>query len=432
MPIRKNRRILPKIASIDPLRLQRLCDAASELSAELNPPEVLKFTVKKAMELLGLSSGVIFLLDPSRSEPVARVTVKMPPGPAEVRFAADPGISADVFRSGRTVVINDCRRFCPEDSPLRRAGHTALIETPLWMGNRIVGSLSLQSRRVNKEITPEDCFILEELAKHAAIAIFNADRLSALNRLNQQLEKQLEARSLELERLTGEILKKEKLAVIGQVAGGINHELRQPLEAITNAAYYLRFQVEQKEPGPLRKDWHKFLKIIADECAEATELVSGLLDFARTKDAHPVWTDLNELIEVLLKKIRIPAGVEFELSLAPRLCSVFLDPVQVARAFWNIITNALEAMPGGGSLRISTQFMNHSVSVTVKDNGEGISPENLKRLFEPLFTTKKRGVGLGLIVVRQYLEANRGRIKIQSREGRGTSVQVSFPVSRAS
>jgi signal transduction histidine kinase len=223
------------------------------------------------------------------------------------------------------------------------------------------------------------------------------------------------------------MVRREKLAALGQIVGSVNHELRQPLEVITNAVYYLKTQLERNDIGPLKKDFERFLKIISDESVNMTDLVNELLNLTRKKDVVPLGIDLNKLIESLLLKTQLPNKVKIKTRFDPALSMIYADPVQLSRAFYNILLNGIQAMPKGGSLQISTGESNGSVTVAIQDSGVGISAENLEKIFEPLFTTKAKGVGLGLSLVKGYIEANQGEIEVQSEEGAGTTFRISFP-----
>ncbi|WDT79259.1 MAG: ATP-binding protein [Candidatus Manganitrophus sp.] len=243
----------------------------------------------------------------------------------------------------------------------------------------------------------------------------------------EQYRRDLEAHLEELNLLQQELARKEKMAALGQIVGNVNHELRQPLEVITNAAYYLKMQLDRNEIGPIKKEFERFLTIISDECQSATDLVNELLDFTRKKEAVSIRVDLNQLLESLLQRAPLPETVRIKRRFSRKIPMVFIDPIQVSRALGNFILNGIQAMTQGGTLEVATHLTRKSVEVVIHDSGEGIAPENMRRIFEPLFTTKARGVGLGLPLAKQYIEANHGEINVESRVGIGTTFRVSFP-----
>lgn len=262
-----------------------------------------------------------------------------------------------------------------------------------------------------------------EIAWQAGMAIQTLRRL----REKEQYQKDLEARLEELNLLRQELARKEKMAALGQIVGNVNHELRQPLEVITNAVYYLKMQLNRNEIGPIKKEFERFLTIISDECRSATDLVNELLDFTRKKEVVSIRVDLNQLLESLLQRAPLPETVRIKRRFSRKVPMVFIDPIQVSRALGNFILNGIQAMTQGGTLEVATHLTRTSVEVVIHDSGEGIAPENMRRIFEPLFTTKARGVGLGLPLAKQYIEANHGEIHVESRVGIGTTFHVSFP-----
>jgi signal transduction histidine kinase len=287
--------------------------------------------------------------------------------------------------------------------------------------------LNLQTDSSKKKISEEDRSLLEEWARHAAIAIQNADTFRSLQTLVLELEQKAKGAAQESEALRERLIRKEKLAALGQIVGSVNHELRQPLEVITNAVYYLKALLERNEIGTIKKDFERFLNIISEECVNTTDLVNELLHFTRKKDVVPLGVDLNELLESILLKINIPNKIKVKRGLAPNLPLICADPVQLSRAFHNILINAIQAMPKGGVLRVSTEASGEWVKLMIRDSGVGISPEHIKKIFEPLFTTKTKGIGLGLSLVKEYIEGNQGQIEVQSEGGVGTTFQISFP-----
>jgi len=231
----------------------------------------------------------------------------------------------------------------------------------------------------------------------------------------------LEEKTRELETAQEELVRKERLAILGQLAGGVSHELRNPLGVMKNSVYYLKMVLPEDERV------RKHLGIMEREVTTATRIVSDLLDFARAKPPSQAPTDLSEVVREVLDRTPLAENVEVVARLAPDLPPVAVDALQVQQVLGNLITNGAQAMPEGGTLTIETARAEGGARVAVSDTGVGIAPENLEKIFQPLFTTKAKGIGLGLAVAKGLAEANGGTIRVESAPGRGSRFLVVFP-----
>lgn len=248
-----------------------------------------------------------------------------------------------------------------------------------------------------------------------------------VRQLNEQLEHKVEERTRQLIEAQEELVRKEKLAILGQLSGSVGHELRNPLGVMSNAVYFLK--MVHSEADETTKE---YLDIIKHEIDNSLRIITDLLDFARTKTAHLQTVSMKALIDESLRKCTIPKNIQLINELPEILPSLHVDPQQVGQVLNNLITNAIQAMPAGGLLTFEGSQDNEGmIRLQITDTGEGISPENMKKLFQPLFTTKAKGIGLGLVVCRNLTEANGGRIEASSETGRGTTFTVIFPGSHA-
>src|SRR5438309_1003282 len=223
----------------------------------------------------------------------------------------------------------------------------------------------------------------------------------------------LEEKTRALEMAQEALVRRERLAILGQLAGGVSHELRNPLGVVKNSAYYLRMVLPDEEPA------RKHLGIIEREVEAANRIVTALLDFARVSVPSRVPSDLNAVVRACVERETVPDTVTVAAPLAEDLPQVAVDPDQIGLALGNLIRNALQAMPDGGALTVETSWTAEDVLVGVADTGGGIAPEHLDKIFEPLFSTKTRGIGLGLALVKRLLEANGGQITVESAPGQG-------------
>lgn len=228
----------------------------------------------------------------------------------------------------------------------------------------------------------------------------------------------LEEKTRALEAAHEELVRRERLATMGHLAGSVSHELRNPLGVIKNSVYYLKMIVPDEERV------RKHLDILEREVATATRIITGMLDFARTTPATRIRTDLNGLVRDELDRLPVPGSIRVEQELAENLRPVMVDPDQIRLILNNLISNAIQAMPEGGALSVRTRPLPDGLEVTVGDAGSGISPDHLERIFEPLFTTKSKGIGLGLSLAKRLAEANGGSIRVESALGHGSRFMV--------
>jgi len=248
----------------------------------------------------------------------------------------------------------------------------------------------------------------------------------AIRQLNASLEQRVADRTRELQDAQQKLIQQEKLATLGQLAGGVGHELRNPLGVINSAVYYLK--LVQPDADEKIKKYHL---MIEQEVNTASRIINDLLDFGRivTPDRQPV--SIPDLMQRVLVRFPAPDPVQVQLKIPARLPQVFADPLHLEQIIGNLTTNACQAMKDckdGGKLTISASLKKEQVAIAIKDTGTGITPAAMQRLFEPLFTTKLRGIGLGLAVSRKLAEANGGRIEVRSQPGRSSIFTLYLPV----
>lgn len=263
---------------------------------------------------------------------------------------------------------------------------------------------------------------LEEKVQARTGELQQANRM--LEQMNEQLDSKVKQRTQQLSDAQEELVRTEKLALLGQVADNVGHELRNPLGVMNNAVYFLQTVLADAD-----ETTKEYLGIIKDEIADAERIVSDLLDAVRTKPPHPEVVGVAELMQQTLRKCDVPPSVTVRLDIPEALSAILVDPVQMRQVFWNLITNAVEAMPDGGALEIRADEDPAAkiVTVSIKDSGSGMTPEQQAKLFQPMFTTKARRVGLGLVVVKNLTQANGGSVEVQSVPGKGSVFSVTLP-----
>ena len=253
-----------------------------------------------------------------------------------------------------------------------------------------------------------------------------------LKEYSEQLEEMVQERTQALHDAQEQLMRRERLTVLGQLAGGVAHELRNPLGAIKNSAYFLNMVLE--EPTPEIK---QALQILDKEVNTSEKIISSLLDIARAKPPLRREVDLNGVVQEALSHISVPENVEVLTQLNPALPTILADPGQLAQVFDNLILNAVQAMtlpnpmgtPQGGRLVVKSYALDPEwAAVSFSDDGMGILPENMDKLFEPLFTTKAKGIGLGLAISKMLVKGHEGRIEAESNVEQGSTFTVSLPI----
>lgn len=231
----------------------------------------------------------------------------------------------------------------------------------------------------------------------------------------------------EVRRLQDEIRRKEKLAAIGGLAAGVAHEIRNPLSSIKGIASYYR---DKFEDGSEDK---QMAGIMIEEVDRLNRVISELLEFTRPPRLDPRPVDINKLIEHSTRLIQQEAkakNIQVQVHPGSETVEASVDPDRLTQCFLNVFLNALQAMENSGKLTITTAIRNKThVIIDIKDNGPGISADDVDRIFDPYFTTKSKGTGLGLAIVHKIIDAHQGQIKVRSTPGRGTVFSIVLPVT---
>ncbi len=243
----------------------------------------------------------------------------------------------------------------------------------------------------------------------------------ALRIVNEQLENRVMERTLALQSAREGLTRRERLAELGKLAGGVAHEIRNPLTAIKNAAYVLERQLGKNTSA----DVQQALAIVHDEVGRANHIVGELLDYARVREPERRRVQLADLISAALKASEVPASVVIVQD--PAVADVLVDATQVEAALSNVIRNSIEAMHGKGEITFEIRSEADVVVVSVRDGGPGVPVEIEQQLFEPLVTTKASGLGLGLVTARTLIERQGGTLVYKASLKPGACFEMSLP-----
>ncbi len=296
------------------------------------------------------------------------------------------------------------------------------VAVPMIAAGKNMGVITADNLYLDRPIASNDIEFLLILAGQAALALENAfaqatlhSQVKRLARMNKSLT---EARS--------KLILSEKMAAVGSVAARITHEIRNPLTTI--GGFARRILKEAPQGTKIRRN----AGIIVEEVDRLETLLQGILDFSRPSQVRPGPVDLTPIAQDVVETFsgQTQERVRMEILDLTRGKKVYADPAHVRQILINLVKNALEAVGREGTVRILLREEGERLSLAVKDDGPGIPKENLKRLFEPFFTTKITGTGLGLPITRALVEANKGKIHVESRPGEGTIFKVSLPAFR--
>ncbi len=379
-------------------------------------------------ELLGATAGYVALLsdDGKENEVLFLDSGNLP-------CTVDPslpmpirGLRARAYNSGNVVVENDFnqsewKKFMPK-------GHVYLknvLFAPLVIEQRTVGVMGLANKTGG--FTKRDIEMAMAFGEIASVALANGQMLEMLG----ENEKELKAHSEDLEALVEERTMKlrdsERLAAIGETAGMVGHDIRNPLQSIIGELYLARNNLASLPDSHAREDVKESIGYIEEQLTYVNKIVQDLQDYAKVSKPQLQETDLEKTVQDVLSSMHIPDYITVSYSQEADFPKINTDPLYLKRIITNLTSNALQAMPDGGKLEITGTCKSTKVFINVADTGEGITADVKEKLFKPLFTTKSKGQGFGLAVVKKLTEALEGKVTVESTVGKGTRFTLEFP-----
>lgn len=398
--------------------LESLARVSRTINSALNLDEVLQIITSEACELMQAKMCSLMMLDETRTWLDLRASFGA--GEAYIRkprLSVQESLIGAVVRRKRPIHVENVQtstRFQNVDVA-RQEGLVSLVSAPMLFAGEAIGALNVYTGKPYL-YSDEEIRILSAFAELSAIAIEKARLYERVVDVEEQL------------RLN------EKLSALGLLAAEVAHEIRNPLTVMKMLYHSLDLKFPAQDPRA------KDARLLGEKIEHLNKIVERILDFARTTEPKLSPVDLNELVEELSLLVRHKLsnqGVKLVRTLQPNLPAVMGDATQLEQAFLNLILNAAEAMPRGGTLTIATRAATTagkgtkpaSVIVEFTDNGEGMSEEQQGRAFgSVLSTTKAKGTGLGLAIVGRTIETHGGTVRINSQIGHGTTFEITFPV----
>jgi signal transduction histidine kinase len=412
--------------------LDLLNQVSQELTATLNLNLIVRQLLQVVTQTIGVQSASVWLRDDHEDALTCQALLQdgIERTPVAHHVAAGEGLMGRVVDTGESQLVAGASSR-PQAADNRIAEHTGLDATsalavPLRARDAVIGVLLIVNK-LQGDLCDDDRVLVETLAASAAIAADNARLVEALREHSEQLEARVRERTRALQDAQEQLVRREKLAVLGQLAGGVGHDLRNPLGVISNALYILNMVHADAD-----ETTREYLDVIEAEVQRAEAILADLLNLARIQPPERRPVALAELIAGALSKEPPPETVDVETQVPHDLAPVLIDPQQLGRVLINLVNNAYQAMSKGGRLAIRAKQTGNSAVLSIADTGSGIAEEHMAMIFEPLFTTKSRGIGLGLSTSRNLVEANGGTIKAESQEGQGTTFTVTLPLATPS
>jgi two-component system NtrC family sensor kinase len=399
-----------------------LNEISRAVTSSLDLDEVLAATMQGIREILQVEAGSLTLVDEDTDELVFQKTLSPKQSwIAGFTFQLGEGIAGHVAATGRPYLVNDVT-----DDPLFLPGvdqgadftTRAVLCVPLVVRDRVIGTIELINK-LDGAFTAADLDLLQTMAGSVAVAVENA-----------QLYTELADFAHELERSQAQLVQAEKMAAIGRLAASIAHEINNPLQSIHNT---LHLSAMARLPEEKRGE---YLGMAQGEVERLIEIVQRMLDFYRPSRGGVAETNINQVLQNTLaiadKRLQ-HADVHVHTRLAENLPAIPAVPDQLTQVFLNIIINAIEAMPEGGDLRLGTVLSDDGewVLAAFRDTGPGLTPDEIAHVFEPFYTTKFKGTGLGLAVSYGIVERHGGTIDVSSQLSQGATFIVRLPVRRA-
>jgi PAS domain S-box-containing protein len=431
-----------------------LAEIAQSLSASLDLDTILQRVVTGAQELCGSERVFLALREPGSDTLVGRYEVGAPEmAYTGLRIEAGKGLGGRVLSTGRPWRTADYAadtRFSKEYmAGARAAGHLAVLAVPLLIDARVEGVL-YASNHASHPFTDHDEAIMGRLAVHAALAMQNAQLYrqvqtelverqkaeAALAQAAAELEQRVEERTTALrhamterQRLAREAQRAQHFALLGRLAAGVSHEIRNPL-----AAVFLQVDILEEElrvPSPDNAAAvAEALAEVKTNLARLDDLVQDYLTLVRVTNLQREVQDLGGAVQAWGMEMQHEVkaqSVTIEMQGLGELGLVAFHASTLRRALLNLVQNAADAMPQGGTVTLAGQSTATQVQLCVQDTGSGIPTALLEQIFEPLYTTKPGGTGLGLYIVQEIVAAHEGQITVESVVGQGTTFTLTLP-----
>jgi signal transduction histidine kinase len=408
-----------------------ICIENSGLMETLDVDEILRLVLEGLTKNIGFDRARLYLVNEKRNV----LECKMAVGIDEERIRGitlrlnpeDSIVARSIFEK-QPFIIPDASKD-PRVNPIIKEKFNlhSLVAIPLLVKEKALGAIAADFIDPNKNITKEALESVMAFAQQAGLAIHNAFMYQELKTFSQQMEEKIQKTTADLKKTEAQLIRSEKLAALGQLAAGIAHEIRNPLTSIN---ILIHSMTENLPSGDSHKE---DLKVIEEEIHRMNEILDQFLRFAKPATPLLEKADVSSIFEETLQLLR--PHIEKQIIVVEKefqsLPIILMDREQMKQVFLNLLLNAIQAMPGGGHLTLRGQNSEDGqwIHISIQDSGIGISSENINKLFDPFFSTKEGGIGLGLSITHRIIDQHHGKIEVESAPGKGTLFTIWLPIS---
>jgi len=420
-----------------------LYEISKAIFSTIEMEELLRIIVDLAMKVLLADDASIMLFDGQQRLYIAFSSGLSEELKKETRLELGQRIAGWVAESMQPVIlINGLANDARFKGVRGRENIKSSMVIPLAKNNKVLGILAVNRLNISENFSREELYRANIFASLASLALDNAglyrnlqklkEDLVQANRKSEREEKQsismlaeLKETHAQLKTNQQQLSQSAKLAGLGRLVSDMAHEVNNPLMIILGNAQLCALSHDSKE------ELNAGLNVIINECQRAKDIIQRLLRFSRPSKGEFKEKDINASIEAIVSIVEHQfslAGIAIKRDFARDLPAVFLDEEQMYEVFMNLLNNARDAMPGGGEISIKTYCGKDALYAEFKDTGCGMPEEVIKKIFQPFFTTKEKGNGLGLSVCCGIVKSHQGELKFKSSPGEGTTATISLPL----
>lgn len=402
-------------------KIHSILEISTLINSSLDIREVLNNALAAVEQFIEVETSSIFELDTtcgelyfrcargSEAEKIQKMRLKLGEGIAGyVAQTERPVISPDVHHDPRFLgLFDDITGFTTR----------SILCLPLKAKNRLIGVLELLNKRDGTDFDEDDLSIVSILANQIGIALENA-------RLYKKLQEKLIVTVEELKFTQSKLFQSERLAALGKLAQGVAHEVRNPVAIIGGMAHLLQKKISPTDPG------QELLREISAAVTRLERMVREIESFARMPNPRLTSTDISGVVQTTFAAFSAQfssRGISLTVQIPPELPSIPLDAHLMSQVFQHLMENSLEAMPSGGKLSLTVTLEARFIRITIQDTGPGIPAEILPLVFDPFFSTKPQGTGMGLTIAHRLISEHKGEISLCSTPGAGTTVNLWLP-----